>query len=132
MQSIHTRAKYYFPISIIRHPKKSRGLDSPTEARGLAFRLHHPAGHILPLRLRTVKGRKLFPLTVLVSAAHATQRDGSNGSRSVRRISNQDAPRSVSIDVSKNRFPVNHKLHFLHKQSLEEADEAYDEFESAS
>jgi hypothetical protein len=132
MQSIQTSAKYYFPISIISHLKKSRSLDPPTEAGGLAFRLHHPAGHILPLRLRAVKGRKLFPLTVLVSAAHAAQRDGSDGSRPATGISNQSASRSASIDISRNRFQIKPKLHFLHKQVLEEADEAYDEFESAS
>jgi len=103
MQSTRTRTKHDFPISIACCEKTPRSLDPPTETGGLAFRLHHPAVHILPLRLRAVKGRKLFPLTVLVSAAHGVQRDGSDGS----------------------------KLHFLHKQGPEEANEAYYEFESA-
>lgn len=132
MQSIHSRTKQGFRFSIAYPQKTIRSLDPPTEAEGLAFRLHSPAVHILPLRLRAVKGRKLFPLTVLVSAAHGVQRDGSDGSRPATGVSNRGTSRSGWISVSENRFQTEHKLHFLHKQGLEEVDEAYDEFESAS
>ena len=137
MQSIRSRTKPNFPISIA-CCKTPRSLDPPTEAGGLTypggmlFRRSHPAVHILPLRLRAVKGRKLFPLTVLASAAHGVQRDGSDGSRPATRMSNQSVSRSALIGVSKNRFQIKHKLHFLHRQGLEEVDEAYYEFESAS
>ena len=151
MQSKRSRTRPDFAISTARHRKTIRGLDPPTDnipgvigeaggltylmKRGMLFRFHHPARNILPLRLRAVKGRKLFPLTVLVYAATDAQRDGSNGyhlrfnrgSRLATSLSNGVAARSC-----KHRFQTEHKLHFLHKQGLEEVDEAYDEFESAA
>jgi hypothetical protein len=83
-----------------------RGLDSPAKAGGLAFRLHHPAWHILPLCLHAVKGRKLSPLTALGLTAFCAQRDGSGGSRQATGMEKED------------------QLNFLQYQQLEEVDEA--------
>ncbi len=117
----HSRTRREFVIiSATHYQKTTMQLDSPTKAGGLTSRLHHPIGNILPLRLRAVKGHKLSSLTVLVSAAHDAQRDGSGRSR---------LAAGVVID-SKNSFQAKHKLNFLHNQDLEEVDEAHHEFES--
>ena len=44
---------------------------------GCGYYTHTPNSLLLPLRLRPVKGRKLFPLTGLVFAAYTQQRGGS-------------------------------------------------------
>ncbi len=56
---------------------------TPQQKQMPAFRLHRPAWCILPLRLRTVKGRKLSPLAVLVSAEYAVQRNGSGAAKRI-------------------------------------------------
>ena len=132
MQPIHSQTRHEIAISITRHQKTTRSLDSPTEAGGLAFRLHHLAGNIVPLRLCAVKGRKLFPLTVLVCAAHDAQRDGSGGSRPAAGMSTGVVSRSSLVGAPRNRFQTEHQLNFLQSQRLEEIDEAQHEFESTS
>ncbi len=112
------------------HQKTARSLDSPTEAGGLTFCLHHPALPILPLRLRAVKGRKLSPLTVLVCAAYGAQRDGSGRSRPAARIPTRIETHSGLVSPPKNRFQTPDQLNFLPSQSLEEVDETHHEFES--
>jgi len=105
-----------------------RGLDSPTKAGGLAFRLHHPAWHILPLRLHAVKGRRLSPLTALGLTAFCAQRDGSSGSRRVTGLENE-----VGYHQDfKIGFRKEDQLNFLQSQQLEEVDEANHEFDSPS
>lgn len=107
MQSIQSRTKHEFAISIAYHQRIIRGLDPPAVAEGLTFCLHY-------------------------STAHGIQRDGSDRSRPVMAMSNQDVSRTAWIGVAMNCFQTKHKIHFLHKQVPEEAYEAYYEFESAS
>ena len=103
-------------------------MDSPAKAGGLADRLHHPAGHILPFRLHAVKGRRLSPLTALGLTALGAQRDGSSGSRRVTGLENEFGdPQVLKIGLRKAD-----QLNFLQSQPLEEVDEAYHEFESPS
>jgi len=113
--------RFYYQITI-------RSLDSPAKAGGLAGRLHHPAGHILPLCLHTVKGRRLSPLTALGLTALCAQRDGSSGSRRVTGLENEVGDhQAFKISVQKED-----QLNFLQYQPLEEVDEAHHEFESPS
>ena len=131
MHPKHSRTKRKFTIVSIPHYQKTvRPLDSPTKAGGLTFRLHHPTGNILPLHLRAVKGKSLCPLTVLVSAAHDAQRDGSNESRPATGMSTGIETQLDLVIDPKNSFQTAHKLNFLHDQDLEEVDEAHHEFES--
>ena len=138
MHRKHLRARREFAIFSTPHYQKIvRLLDSPTKAGGLTFRLHHPTGNILPLHLRAVpkghaiKGKsKNTPLTVLVSAAHDAQRDGSNESRLATGMSTGIETQLDLVIDPKNSFQTAHKLNFLHNQDLEEVDEAHHEFES--
>jgi len=103
-------------------------LDSPAKAGGLACRLHHPAGHILPFCLHAVKGRRLSPLTALGLTAVGAQRDGSSGSRRVTGLENEiDYHQAFKIGFRKED-----QLNFLPYQPLEEVDEAHHELESPS
>jgi len=64
---------------------------------------------MVPLRLRPVKGRKLFPLTGLVSAAYAWPRNGSGGSRSALSMCRNDTVLNVlAMGTSNCR-----RVHFL-------------------
>ena len=113
-----------------------RGLDSPAKAGGLAGRLHHPAGHILPLRLHAVKGRRLFPLTTLGLTALGAQWDGSSGyhprfNRGSRRVTGLENEAGYQ-QACKIGFRKEDQLNFLQDQPLEEVDEANYEFESPS
>jgi hypothetical protein len=110
------------------HQKIIRSFDSPAKAGGLAYRLHPPALHILPLRLHAVKGRKLSPLTACGFTAFSAQRDGSGGSRQATDFSNQVG----HPQAFKASFRKEDQLHFLQCQQLEEVDEAHHEFESPS
>ena len=129
MHRKHLRARREFAIFSTPHYQKIvRLLDSPTKAGGLAFRLHHPAWHILPLCLHAVKGRRLSPLTALGFTALCAQRDGSGGSRQAIDFSNEI---SLPQDI-KTGFRKEDQLNFLQDQQLEEVDEANHEFESPS
>ena len=125
-----TRCKFTL-VATSYTPKTNQSLDSPTEAAGgLACCLHPPALHILPLRLRAVKGRKLSPLTVLVCAAYGAQRDGSGRSRPAAGMSTRFESRPGTVSNLKNHFQTEDQLNFFPSQGLEEADETHHEFES--
>jgi hypothetical protein len=127
MQSISFETGCNYPPHI-HYQITLRGLDSPTKAGGLAFRLHHPAWHILPLCLHDVKGRRLSPLTSLGLTAICAQRDGSSGSRRATGLENEVGyHQAIKIGFRKKD-----QLNFLQYQTLEEIDEANHEFESPS
>lgn len=110
------------------HHKMVRCLDSPAKAGSLAYHLHHPTLHSVPLRLRAVKGRRLYPLTVLGFTALCAQWDGSGGSRQATSFSNV-VGYLQNTNVS---FQTEDQLHFLQHQELEEVDGANHEFEIPS